>query len=100
MPPFYPEMDKQEGSEYHVPMPVVFRHKGYRFFLYSNEGDPREPLHIHVRRGSAVAKLWLEPIAEVAESYGLAAHELNELLDVAVDHVIEIERYWNEHFGS
>jgi len=28
-------------------MPVVFRYRGYRFFFYSNEGDPREPLHIH-----------------------------------------------------
>ncbi len=81
-------------------MPVVFRHKGYRFFFFSNEGDPREPLHIHVRRGRAVAKFWLEPIPQIAESYGLAAHELRELLDVAVDHTAEIERYWNEHFGS
>ena len=68
--------------------------------FYSNEGDPREPLHIHVRRGSGVAKLWLEPMPEIAESYGLAAHELRELLDVAVDHADEIERYWNEHFAG
>jgi hypothetical protein len=81
-------------------MPVVFRHKGYRFFFYSNEGEPREPLHVHVRRGSAVAKLWLEPVPGVAESYGLAANELRELLDVAVAHAPEIERYWNEHFGG
>ena len=80
-------------------MPVVFRHKGYRFFFYSNEGDPREPLHIHVRRGSAVAKFWLEPTPEAAEAHGMAPHELHELLDVAVSHVEEIERYWNEHFG-
>ena len=72
-------------------MPVVFGHKGYRFFFYSNEVEPREPLHIHVRRGDAVAKLWLDPLPEVAESYGMAAHELRELLDVAVDHAAEIE---------
>jgi len=24
-------------------MPVVFRDKGFRFFFYSNEGNPREP---------------------------------------------------------
>jgi hypothetical protein len=30
-------------------MPVVFRHSSFRFFFYSNDGDPREPLHIHVR---------------------------------------------------
>jgi hypothetical protein len=32
-------------------MPVVFRYGGFRFFFYSNEGDPREPVHIHVMRG-------------------------------------------------
>ena len=42
-------------------MPVVSRYKGFRFFFYSNEGDPLEPLHIHVRKAECVAKLWLEP---------------------------------------
>lgn len=81
-------------------MPVVFRFKGYRFFFYSNEGDPREPLHIHVHKGNAVAKFWLEPEASVAESYGMSAHELRELLNVAIEHRKEIERYWNEHFNG
>ena len=80
-------------------MPVVFRHKGYRFFFYSNEGDPREPLHIHVRKADTVAKFWLEPEPEVAESYGMSPHELRELLDVATERASEIKRYWNEHFG-
>jgi len=75
-------------------------HKGYRFFFYSNEGDPREPLHIHAQKGQALAKFWLEPLPGIAESYGLSAHELRELLDVAVQHKDEIERYWNEYFGS
>jgi hypothetical protein len=52
-----------------------------------------------VRRADAVAKFWLEPQPEVAESYGLSPPELRELVDVAVDHAPEIERYWNEHFG-
>lgn len=34
-------------------MPVILRIKDYRFFFYSNEGNPREPAHIHVRRGGA-----------------------------------------------
>jgi hypothetical protein len=28
-----------------------FRFGGFRFFFYSNEGDPWEPVHIHVERG-------------------------------------------------
>lgn len=40
------------------------------------------------------------PVVFSPESYGLAAQELRELLDVAVDHADEIERYWNEHFAG
>mgnify|MGYP001593676229 CR=1 FL=1 len=81
-------------------MPVVFRYKGYRFFFHSNEGEPREPLHIHARKGESVAKFWLDPEPEVAEAYGMSAHELCDLLDVAVERRAIIERYWDEHFGQ
>ncbi len=80
-------------------MPVVFRYKGYRFFFYSNEGDPLEPLHIHVRKGEAIAKFWLEPDVAVAEDYGMSASELRELMGVAKENKPLIERYWNEHFS-
>jgi hypothetical protein len=81
-------------------VPVIFRYRGYRFFFYSNEGLPREALHVHVRKGSAVAKFWLEPVPEIASSHGMAAHELRELLSIATAHRAEIERFWNEHFSS
>jgi hypothetical protein len=79
-------------------MPVVFRHEGYRFFFYSNEGDPREPLHIHVRKGEAVAKFWLVPQVRLVESYAMSSSELRELTVVIEDHKDVIERYWHEHF--
>ena len=37
-------------------MPVVFRHKGFRFFFFSNEGNPREPIHIHAMKDGIDAK--------------------------------------------
>lgn len=80
-------------------MPVVFRHKGFRFFFYSNEGNPLEPLHIHVRMGESVGKIWLEPTPGIAHSYGLNSGDLRELLTVAVENCDLIRRYWNEHFG-
>jgi len=81
-------------------MPVVFRYKGFRFFFFSNEGTPREPMHIHVRKGEAVAKFWLEPDISVAESYALTSSELLELMRAAEKNKKIIERYWNEHFGE
>lgn len=80
-------------------MPVVFRYQGHRFFFFSNEGNPREPMHIHVRNGGCRAKFWLDPVA-LAENFGYAAHELRELVDVIAAHRKLIERTWNEHFGN
>jgi hypothetical protein len=38
-------------------------------------------------------------VAEAQFTYGLSAHELGELMDVAVEHIDEIRRFWNEHFA-
>jgi len=56
-------------------MPVIFRHKGYRFFFFSNEGFPLEPCHIHVRKGGAVAKFWIVKEVRLAEAYDMSPAE-------------------------
>lgn len=81
-------------------MPVVFRYKGYKFFFYSNEGEPLEPLHIHVRRGECVAKFWTEPLVTLDEAYGFRASELREISDAIEENKELIERYWHEYFGD
>ena len=80
-------------------MPLVFRYKGFRFFFYSNEGSPREPLHVHVRLGSSEAKLWLEPQVRVGSSFGFDASTLRELVEVAQGNRALIERTWHEYFS-
>ncbi|MDO9226710.1 MAG: DUF4160 domain-containing protein [Pseudomonadota bacterium] len=80
-------------------MPVVFRWNGCKFFFFSNEGNPREPLHIHVRCHGARAKFWLSPVA-VAENIGFAAHELSNLARVVSDNQGQIKGAWHEYFGD
>ncbi|HMO47085.1 MAG TPA: DUF4160 domain-containing protein [Rubrivivax sp.] len=80
-------------------MPVVLRYKGFRFFFYSNEGSPREPVHVHVRAGGAEAKLWLEEQVRVAVSIGFDAATLRELVSVAQANRETIERAWHDYFG-
>ncbi len=81
-------------------MPVVFRYKGYRFLFFSNEGDPLEPMHIHVRKGEAIAKIWLDPEPGIANSYGLNSSELNELLMVAIRNIDKIRSCWDDHLNQ
>ncbi len=80
-------------------MPTVFRHDGFRFFFYSNEGDPREPIHIHVMGAGGEAKFWLLPNITLADSAGLDARALRELALVVQDNRAKIERVWHEHFA-
>jgi hypothetical protein len=81
-------------------MPVVFREGGLRFFFYSNEGSPRERLHVHVRSSGGEAKIWLEPELSIADSFGFNAKELAFILRLAGEHRAEIEAAWHEHFGD
>lgn len=79
-------------------MPKVFDWNGFRFHFYSNEGDPREPVHIHVRRGRDTAKFWLQPEVVVAESHGLPPRVLSGLTRVIEMRRSEIEDAWHDFF--
>jgi hypothetical protein len=81
-------------------MPVVFRWKGYVFFFYSNEGTPREPIHVHVERGSESAKFWIEPDVSCDYSKGFTSSELNEIEKVLNRKKRKIVKRWNEFFKS
>ncbi len=81
-------------------MPVVFRHEGYRFFFFSNEGDPREPVHIHVRKAEKIAKFWLEPAVGLADSYAMTSSELTKLQRIVEQKQDVIRERWNEYFGD
>lgn len=69
-------------------MPTIHRHKGYRFFFFSNEGSPREPPHVHVERGDDNAKVWIaEDPLRLADSHGFSATELSDILYARRDYL-------------
>ncbi|MCR4377280.1 MAG: DUF4160 domain-containing protein [Rhodospirillales bacterium] len=80
-------------------MPTVLRQNGFRFFFYSDEGDPREPPHIHARRGRDEAKFWLCPGVFLAYNDGFDARTLSQLQKLIEQFRDEFERAWHEHFA-
>ena len=80
-------------------MPVVLRIGKFVFFFYSNEGDPPEPVHVHVRQGGAVAKFWLHPEVRLAGSHGFDARTCNQLARLVEANRATTARAWHEHFG-
>jgi hypothetical protein len=98
-PPWLSEHSPDKFNTEGMLMPVVFRYKGFRFFFYSNEGNPREPTHIHVRSGEGEAKFWLYPTVHLAESSGFDAGALRELASVVAQNLELIEGTWNAYFA-
>jgi Domain of unknown function (DUF4160) len=81
-------------------MPVVLRRDGLKYFFYSNEGEPPEPPHIHVRGGGRDAKLWLRPEVVVEDSYGFNPRELSNILRTVTENREFLLREWHDYFGD
>lgn len=80
-------------------MPKVFDWNGYRFHFFSNEGDPREPAHIHVTKGRDTAKFWLSPEVSLAYDRGFPPRVLSQLVRVIEERREELERAWNDYIA-
>jgi Domain of unknown function (DUF4160) len=78
-------------------MPTLLRWKGYRFFFWS--GDRGEPPHVHVRKGKAEAKVWLDPV-HLKYAVDLRPHEIAAVLRKVRDDRDAFVRAWYDHFGT
>lgn len=78
-------------------MPTIFWAKGYRFSFYSY--DLGEPIHVHVTKAGAEAKIWMNPLA-LARNKRFRDHEIREILDLVAANRGVIESAWNERRGN
>jgi hypothetical protein len=79
-------------------MPKVLFIRGFSFFFYSNESN--EPLHIHVRKGDADGKLWLQPFVSIAYLYGFTNSEEKDIMEIATTNAELFKSKWNEYFSK
>ena len=80
-------------------MPVILRFKSYVFFFYSNEGNPLEPAHIHVRNAESEAKFWLEPDISLERNDGFNSKELKEIFVIVEAHRMQFTEAWYDYFS-
>jgi hypothetical protein len=85
----------REGVFANGAMPTVVRHGPYRLYFYSADGF--EPMHVHIIRDKAVAKIWIRPM-RVESNRGYGAKELRSVLRIVKNYRKLIEREWNEFF--
>ena len=78
-------------------MPTILYRNGFRFFFYSSEGN--EPAHIHVTKGDANAKIWLEPMTEKAYMHGFSLGEEKVIMNLVKENVGIFKERWYEYFN-
>lgn len=79
-------------------MPTILSLEGFRFFFYSNENN--EPAHIHVKKGDAEGKIWLEPDLEIVWMYSFTSKEENTIWQITVENKELFKKKWYEYFGK
>ena len=87
-------------------MPQVFRAGPYWVYFGSNEGDPIEPVHVHVSQGAPVpnaTKFWITSTGKCLLANN--ASGINRRVLVNIGRIIEarvedVLTKWDAHFGQ
>ena len=57
-------------------------------------------MHIHVIKDDCEAKVWLEPIVELAENDGFALHEVNQIIKIVEQNANDFRDKYQRHIGK
>lgn len=79
-------------------MPTLLLLNGLRFFFWSNENN--EPIHVHVTKGDANGKIWLEPDIKIEYLIGFSNSEQKDILDIIQKNSENFKNKWNEYFDQ
>lgn len=87
-------------------MPQIFRIGSYIVYIWSDEGLPAEPVHVHISEGrpsSNATKIWItrKHRCIVANNNSrIPAHILNDILSLIELRADFICLKWQEHFNG
>lgn len=56
-------------------------------------------MHIHVHGHGGEAKFWIEPNIDLALNAGLSKTELGAVRRMIEEHIDDIQKAWQRHFG-
>lgn len=87
-------------------MPQVFRIGPYTIYFWSNEGNPLEPVHVHIAEGRVsenATKVWITSAGHTLlcnNNSHIPVRVLNKMLRVIEAESDSIIEKWYEHFGE
>ena len=87
-------------------MPQELRIGPYTVYIWSNESNPLEPVHVHIAEGKAIpngTKIWITSRGKTLlcnNRSGIPDHILRRLMKVIEANSEKIMADWMEHFGE
>lgn len=83
----------------------VFRIGSYWVYFWSSEGDPLEPIHVHVIEGApsrSATKIWITSAGKAYlanNNSKIPAKTRRNIMRIIEARSAEIEKLWLAHFG-
>ena len=87
-------------------MPQIFSIGGYVVYFWSDEGEPSEPVHVHVTQGRPQkngTKIWITKTLHCLVSNNnskIPEHTLNNIIEIIENRAFEIVSEWQTRFGE
>ncbi len=87
-------------------MPQVFKIGGYWVYFWTNEGEPLEPVHVHVSKGSPspnATKIWITSRGKCYlcnNNTRIPEHTLHNIMRMVEARSEEVLKLWKEYFGE
>ena len=57
-------------------------------------------MHIHVKRGNAIGKIWLEPEIRIAYTDGFSLKEERQIMEIISNKFVSLQQKWNDYFSQ
>jgi len=76
--------------------PTFKSEKGFRFSIFSNEENR---MHVHVFKDDNNAKIWLEPVLELAENKGFSEKELKKIMTIVTENEDDFKAKYRAHIS-
>lgn len=85
-------------------MPQLMQILGYLVYFWSNEGVPREPIHVHIAKRPTAngTKIWILKNGSVQlanNNSKIPKKDLKRLMSLIESFHSEIEQAWKKHFA-
>ena len=78
-------------------MPTLLRWNGFRFYVFSSDGN--EPAHVHIDRDGATAKYCLTPV-RLARNIGFNPRDLRILEAKVEEEQVRFLEAWRDYFNT